>query len=154
MSHAKSFFPPIFIVVFKLLRVEVPRFRFDDVRGSSSTSFEIFLFRTILEIFVFFADLIGIARDPENAPPARFERDARLSLANSYEFAERLWDYTSVKRAQVGTTEPPVRPGSFPIGAPSSTNPVHGSEWRVLETPSERHNPLNIHHRGVCLRFR
>jgi len=67
-------------VVLELFRVEVPRFRFDNVRGQLQHILRYFFIRNVFEIFAFFAHLIRISQGhPEKSFTARFERDDVLA---------------------------------------------------------------------------
>src|SRR5262249_44637729 len=70
----------IFVLIFELLRLEVARFGFHDVRGQLQHVLWNFFVGDIFEIFILFAYLVGIAQcNPEKALTARFECNDMLA---------------------------------------------------------------------------
>jgi hypothetical protein len=69
----------IFVLVFKFVRLKVPRFGFDNVGGKFQHVLWDFFVRNILEIFILFAHLRIAQRNPEKPLATRFEGDDVLA---------------------------------------------------------------------------
>ena len=72
-------------MIFELFRLEMPGFRFDDVRCQLHHVLRNFLILDVAEVLVFLAHFIRISqRHPEQALAARFERDDVLARGEDH----------------------------------------------------------------------